>query len=466
MFVGRKKELVQFKKFFSGDSFQTMLLYGRRRVGKTELIKQVLKDLDFTKIYYEAKEVSLSLNLLSLENCLKKALSLSPYIHFSSLEEAFEAVFIEAKKRKIVLVLDEFSYFPIMDNVESADSSLANVIDKYKGDDCHLKLVVSGSYINVLTKMIEKNRPLHGRFTSTIYLKEFDYYDASLFFPNYSCEEKFETYCCFSGLPYVLSLIDQNKSVEENIKELYCEPNNILDLFVRDTLLGEVSKVDNLNAILSLIGQGKTKYNDLLAVLGKNSRIEYALEKLVIMNLIKKNYPINQKSNKKLTSYSFKDNLLFFYYRYIFFAQNSREIQGSEVFFNENIKENLQKEYLPKLFEKVSKEFLIRRNKKGLLDMPFSEIGNYYYNDRYNKKNVQFDVVTLDKKGYISYECKYMKHPISMSTIREEETQTKKSNLLFYRLGFISKSGFDIEINRDKYNLYSLDDFYNKELEV
>ena len=464
MFIGRTKELEQLKRFLSGDDFQTLLLYGRRRVGKSELIKKALEDSDAPVLYFEAKEVSLALNLQSLEKKIKEALSLPSFIHFSSLEEAFEAVFEEAKKRKIVFALDEFTYLPISTNGENADASLAHVIDEYKGDACHLKLIVSGSYVDVMTKMIEKNRPLHGRFTSTLLLKEFDYYEASLFFPAYSAEEKFKAYSCFSGLPYILSLVNPHQSVEENVKELYCKPDTILDLFVHETISAEMSKVEHLNTILSLIAVGKTKYIDLLAVLGKDARIEYALDKLVKMDVIQKNYPINEKTNKKLTFYSFKDPLLAFFYRYIFSADSYRQLQGEDIFFRENIQEDLMKYYWPKMFEEVAKEFLIRKNRKGTNDLPFSEIGTYFYNDRNNRKNLQFDVVTKDKRGYISYECKYTNKPLDKSVLKEERQQTAISPLPFYRLGFISKAEFSKDFAGDKDDiLYTLDDFYRED---
>ena len=462
MFVGRTKELEQLKRFLSDDDFQTLLLYGRRRVGKSELIKEALKDSDAAVLYFEAREVSPVLNLQSLEKKIKETLSLPSFVHFASLEEAFEAIFVEAKKRKIVFALDEFTYLPILTNGENADASLAHVIDEYKGDSCHLKLIVSGSYVDVMTKMIEKNRPLHGRFTSTLLLKEFDYYEASLFFPEYSAEEKFKAYSCFSGLPYVLSLMNPHQSVEDNIKELYCKPDTILDLFVHETISAEMNKVEHLNTILSLIASGKTKHIDLLSVLGKEARIEYALDKLVNMDIIQKNYPINEKTNKKLTFYSFKDPLLAFFYRYIFSADTYREVQGEEVFFRENIQEDLAKYYLPKMFEEVAKEFLIRKNKRGTNDIPFSEIGTYFYNDRYNRKNLQFDVVTKDKNGYISYECKYMNKPLDRSILKEEQQQTAASSLPFYRLGFIAKEGFSEDFyEKGNYILYTLEDFYH-----
>lgn len=131
MFVGRKEELGILSELLEGDDFKVCLIYGRRRVGKSELIKEATKKIDGLLLPFEAKEVVLPLNIRALENLLKEKLSLPSYVHFSNLEEVFEAVFSEAMKQKIVLVLDEFSYLPL-GGEDGADASLAKVIDKYR----------------------------------------------------------------------------------------------------------------------------------------------------------------------------------------------------------------------------------------------------------------------------------------------------------------------------------------------
>jgi len=459
MFVGRKEELGILSELLEGDDFKACLIYGRRRVGKSELIKEATKKIDGLLLPFEAKEVVLPLNIRALENLIKEKLSLPSYVHFSNLEEAFEAVFSQAMKQKIVLVLDEFSYLPL-GGEDGADASLAKVIDKYRNTQCHLKLIVSGSYVDMLEKMIEKNRPLHGRFDQALKIKEFDYYDASLFFPDYSAEEKFKAYACFSGLPYALSLCDPKKSVEENIIRLYCRPDSILDLFVKETVNAEVSKVEGLNSVLALIGRGKRKFSDILSVLGKDARPEYALEKGVGLGILTKVTPINEPDNRKLTFYSFQDNLLHFYYRYILSSFASRDLMGPENYFREVIKEDLETQYLPLLFEEVSKEFLIRKNREGKIKPPFYQIGTYSYNDKTNRVNFPFDVVTKDKTGFTSYECKYRKEPIGEEVAKEEESQTGSSLLPFYRLGYISKTGFTESFQQKNKLGYSLEDFY------
>ena len=93
-----------------------------------------------------------------------------------------------------------------------------------------------------------------------------------------------------------------------------------------------------------------------------------------------------------------------------------------------------------------------------------TKIGSYSFNDAKHKMNREFDVVTKDEKGYISYECKFTNRPVDIGIINEEERQTKELNIQFYKLGFISKNGFNDDIVKDKYNLFDLNDMYNKNL--
>lgn len=108
----------------------------------------------------------------------------------------------------------------------------------------------------------------------------------------------------------------------------------------------------------------------------------------------------------------------------------------------------------------MSREFILKATFKGLIKTPLMDIGTYFFNDPKNKINREFDVVTLDKNGYISYECKYSDRPIDLKVIEEEEEQVKNLNIDFYKLGFISKAGFDEEVDKSKYNCFSLSDFY------
>lgn len=198
-----------------------------------------------------------------------------------------------------------------------------------------------------------------------------------------------------------------------------------------------------------------------MAMGGGKTSPDYALKKLMDLEIVRKVTPINDKNNKKKTFYRFSDNLMEFYYRYIYRHKSSNSILSPEDFFLNFVKEDLYKSYLPKKFEEIAGEFLLRKSNAHELTPLIYDLGTYFHDDRKKRSNTQFDLVTKDQKGYIAYECKYSDHPIGLSVIAEEERQIIDSGLDVYKLGFISKKGFTDEVDHEKYNLFSLPEFYD-----
>ena len=133
---------------------------------------------------------------------------------------------------------------------------------------------------------------------------------------------------------------------------------------------------------------------------------------------------------------------------------------NAEDFYNKFIKTDLYNSLVPVEFENIVKQFLLIQNKNKKITPAFSKIGTFWYDDKKNKINGQFDLVTLDENGYIFYEVKYTKDPIDSKVINEEINQLSKLGISYYKLGFISKTGFKITTKND-YILISLEDIYN-----
>jgi hypothetical protein len=370
-------------------------------------------------------------------------------------------VFEKAQERRILLVIDELPF--IINENPSFISDLRDLIDEYKMST-PMKLILSGSYVDTMRNLNDGNSETYGRFTSIIELKSFDYFDSANFYPNYSDEDKLLMYSVFGGVAFFNSLIDNKLSAIENIKRLIIAPNSILQLEIKHTICAETSKVPLVNSVIELIGRGVKKYSDIKQHLSlkKDSSVnpDYLIKKLIDLEIIEKSVPINDKNNKKKISYIFKDNLMEFYYRYLFRNKSMNATLSTDDFYSEIVEEDLKRSFLPAKFEKVAKEFLIRASQKHLLQPVIYEIGTYSFDDAKNKINRQFDVVTLDKKGYIAYECKYTKEKIGDAVINEESAQIHNSGLPIYKLGFIAKSGFNDNITSENFNLFQLSDFY------
>ena len=459
MFIGRQKELNELTEKLGNTRFESVLLYGRRRIGKTELIKEAAKTFDGTYIYYECKRSLLGDNIEGFNAALRRSLKIN--FTFQTIKDALAYVFEYAKNNRVLLVIDEFPF--LWETLPVIVSDIRDLIDEYKSQT-DMKFILSGSYVDVMKSLNDGGSETYGRFTSIIALKAFDYYDASMFYPNYSDEDKILMYSVFGGVAFFNSLIDSSKPALDNIKRLLIEPYSILQLEIEYTIAAETSKIPAVNSVVELIGRGVTKYTDLVNGLttknGSKVNPDYLIKKLIDLEIIEKVVPINEKGNKKKIFYRFHDNLMEFYYRYIYRNKNMNSVLSADDFYSEVIAADLREQYLPTKFEGISKEFLIRANKANRISPLIYEIGTYSFDDARNKINRQFDVVTLDKIGYISYECKYTDKPVGNAVINEEVYQCASSNLSFYRLGFISKSGFTDDVDRSKYNLFELSEFY------
>jgi len=462
MFIGRENELKEIRELLGNHDYQGIFIYGRRRVGKTELIAQALSDTPYRQLSFEFRKTTLIGNLNLFVPYVKRFFN-DEYVAFDSFDSLFDYLLSKSVDEEYVLVMDEFSF--LLNEDFSVESSLAAAIDKYKSKS-KIHLLISGSHVGLMEKMISKNAHSYGRFNHIIPLRPFDYYTSSLFYPNYSAEDKIMLYSVFGGVPYFNSLIDTSKSALENILDLFVKEDSICEREVNDIIIAETSKMPLMNELLLALVRGKHKYKDIESVFLSQGygRPDYLLDKLIDMDFIDKRYPINDEGNKKRTRYCIKDHLIDFYYRYLFIAQTRALRRNPEFYFNHFIKEDFFHDYIPHKFEDISKEFLIRMNLLEKINPPFIKLGEYYFDNPKMKINRQFDIVTMDQKGYIAYECKYRNSPIDQGDINEEISQTMNlPDICFYRLGFISKSGYTDTVERQLYNTFTLDDFYLSE---
>ncbi|BAK48488.1 predicted ATPase of the AAA superfamily [Clostridium sp. SY8519] len=456
-FYGREAELKKLKRMYAKDTMSVGLIYGRRRIGKSELIKQSLKECSERSIYFECKKTTEMNNVESLCELLAEIYHF-PKPSFRNIEELLEYLFAGAKEEPVILILDEYPY--LREVVKGLDSILQSLIDKYR-ETSKIHFIICGSYVDVMKNLLERENPLYGRIDLTIDLGQMDYYDSALFYSSFSEEDRVRLYSVFGGIPYYNRLIDSELSVKENIIELIAEPGARLENEVAMYLSSEISKITNANEVFETLAKGYSRYSDILSQshVSSGPTLVDVLDKLIRMEVVTKEAPINDENNKRKAGYFIIDNLSLFYYRYIFRYQSQRNIMDPEMFYERYIARDFAESYVPHIFERVCRQYLIRRNRKGLMEEPFERIGKYYYNDPINHRNGEFDVVTEDSKGYIFYEAKFREAPLSASRIREEIHQVENTGLKCYRYGFISRSGFDAEPDENMIFI-SIEDLY------
>ena len=457
MFYGREAERKKLNTMFHSDGQKISLIYGRRRIGKSELIKQVLKGTDLKSIYYECKQTTEQNNVDSLSELIGEAFNF-PKPAFENIENLLRFLFKSSEQKPLILVLDEYSY--LRENVKGLDSILQSVIDSYK-DTSKIKLIICGSYVDTMKALLAKQNPLYGRIDLTINLKPMDYYDSALFYSDFSDEDKVRLFSVFGGIPYYNRLIDAQKSVRENIIDLIASPGARLENEVSMYLNSEISKITNANEVFEALAKGFSRYKDLLnqSNVSSGPALVDILDKLIRMDVVAKEAPINDENNRKKSGYFISDNLSLLYYKYIFRNISRMNLMDSDIFYDKYIAADFETKYVPKIFENICRQYLIRKNRKGLMDEIFEKIGKYYYDDPIEKKNGEFDIVTLDDNGYIFYESKFRKEPITESMIQNEIRQVQQTGLKCYKYGFFSKTGFLCEQKEDRI-LIDLNELY------
>ena len=456
-FYGREQQQKKLKRVLVKNELQVVLIYGRRRVGKSELIKQCLLSEDVPKLNYECKQTTELNNVESLSTLISENFGL-PALGFGSMETLLDYLFQRAEKEQLILVLDEYPY--LRETVTGIDSILQSLIDRYK-DTTHLKLVLCGSYVEIMKSLLARENPLYGRVVLAMDLKPMDYYESAMFYPSFSSEDKVRLYSVFGGIPYYNRLIDPALSVRENIQELISAPGARLENEVSMYLKSEISKIANANEVFEALSKGFSKYSDLLSQshVSSGPTLVDVLEKLIRMEVVEKQAPINDADNRRKSGYFIVDNLSLFYYRYIFRFLSQRNVLDEDVFYDRYINEDFETQYVPRIFENICKQYLIRQNRAGKIEPPFDKIGKYYYDDPKTRSNGEFDTVTEDPLGYIFYESKFRREPVSLAMIHEEIKQVQTTGLNCYKYGFFSRSGFQCEPT-DHMIFIHLDDLY------
>lgn len=456
-FVGRTEQRKKLHRMLEGERQTVSLIYGRRRVGKSELIKQVLRESDIPGIYYECKQTTEWNNVDSLAVLIAGEFHL-PKPTFGNMEEVLDFLFQRSCQNSLIFVLDEYSY--LRDCVKGMDSILQSLIDKYH-DRSRIRLILCGSFVDVMQSLLFVENPLYGRVDLTINLKPMDYFESALFYPAFSDEDKVRLYSVFGGIPYFNRLIDPGLTVRENITELIAAPGARLENEVSMYLRSEISRPINANEVFDALSRGFSKYSDILSQshVSSGPAMVDVLDKLIRMEMVERQAPLNDENNRKKVNYRIVDNLSLFYYRYIFRYLSQMNVMEPETFYDRYIKEDFETQYVPHIFEIICKQYLIRLNRRGLLEEPFEKIGKYYYDDPIRKRNGEFDIVTRDAKGYIFYEAKFRREPVSAEMIRAEIRQVEERGFSCYKYGFFSRAGFTAK-QEGNLILITLEDMY------
>ena len=438
-FIGRTEELRRIRKAL-GAPAGAVLLYGKRRVGKTTLIKEALKKIDAVKILYTCMPIEMEKNAEALSSTVLNELGLAP-LSFKDFPSLFK--FLSTRNEKIVIVLDEYQDLKQKADSDYVDSLFRTIIDNL-GEN--ISILLSGSSIRVMSALNKSDNPLYERFSEEISLKELTYLEASEFYPECSVRDKIIYYSVFGGMPLLNQKVDPTLSVRKNIIKLFADPNGIAYSYAKSVADIEIASINDAFIIISRIGNGKLRYSEIASMLANDSsrkQLSRTLKALIDSELIRKRYPINS-DNKKHVFYELSSNSLRFYFTYLLNLEGSLEI-SNKVFFEHYIEPSLNT-FVSYRFEDIACSWFSILSKKEKRN-DILRIGSYWYNDPKNRKNGEFDVALETKTGYEIYECKFLEQPVSISLIKDEKRKAEEiEGIRIARFGMISSSGFEDKV--------------------
>ena len=442
MFYGRERELRQLREEINKQGQKSaVLIYGKRRVGKSTLIREAAKSFHGVVINFLCVSSTWEGNLDLLGRSVCQALDL-PSIRFETIFDLMS--YLGSLDQPILLILDEYSYLKQTRKQNEVDSYLQNVIDHMASNT---KLILCGSYITMMKELLEEGNPLFGRFTLIQHLREFDYYDAAAFYPDLSVQDKVAYYAVFGGSPYVLSNLNYQESIEENIKKVLLPETSIIRSHIENIMLKEIQKSFDIR-ILEVLGNGKKRYSEISAILRNHETglLEKQLKNLLNMETIQKTEPINRPDDARKRFYEITDNLMRFYFAFMFANSGSIARIGEEQFYFTRIQASLR-QFISRRLEGIALQYFRRMSGRAPFD-DLIDYGTFWYDDPVHHRNGEFDCVVKKTNGLFDfYECKYYDHPMKITECEEEEAQVQevmnRYPKMIDRIGFICTGGFE-----------------------
>ena len=438
MFIGRERELASLNQLYTSERFEFVVIYGRRRVGKTALINRFIKEKN--AIYFMGVESNAKQNLENFSrNILEYGAGIQAETAFLSFQAALEYVFRLSEKERLILAIDEYPY--VARASKSLASTLQLLIDKYK-DTSKLMLILCGSSMSYMEdQVLAYKAPLYGRRTAQMKIQPFDFADTCRYFRDFSEEDQALIYGIVGGTPQYLLQINDRLSVEENIKNTFLNPISSMFEEPENLLKQEVREPALYNAIITAIATGASRMGEISTKVGEDTSVcSTYLKNLISLGLIRKETPYGEKSSRK-SIYSIDDNMFRFWYRFV--PENYSVIaRGASDLAYKRIRPNLP-DYMGQVFEEICRQYLWKLLLSGESPVEFKELGRWWGNDPSARSQTEIDIMgEQDKETALFGECKWTNEKVDTGVL---ETLMKRSQLFPYknvRLYLFAKNGF------------------------
>lgn len=462
MFYCRNNELDKMNRRYYADKFECIVIYGRRRIGKTSLINEFCRDKK--TIYFSALDITSRENLRTLSKaiyaCENEDSSLAP--EFQSFDAAFDKISKLAQDERLVFVIDEYPYLA---RAEQAISSMLQHLIDHVWSNSRLYLILCGSSMSFMEyQVLGYESPLYGRRTAQFKIEALTYKETAVFNPDLSVFDNALIYGITGGVPHYINKLDVADDIDEALKEnvferssyLFEEPENLLKQELRETGV--------YNSIITAIAEGASRLNEIATKTGLETGVcSKYISVLMDLGIVKKETPFTEKNGKK-TIYMLADNFFRFWYRFV--PQNiAAIISGRIEYVYDNVIKKYFSDYMGLVFEKMCQQYLLYY---ADLSVNITGIGQWWGTDNMKKKQVQIDIVgeLLEEGEYVIGSCKYRNELIGVDEyklLREYSGVFGKG--IRYHYYIFSKSGFTEELKtlaaKGEVRLVTLEEMYS-----
>ena len=446
-FVNRRKELETLRKEYSRKEASFMVIYGRRRVGKTALIKEFCKDK--RSIMFLATEENETENRNAFKDAVAEALdhTLLREAQVTRWETIFDSVAGECDKAKdrLILVMDEFQY---LGKANPAFPSILMKIWDEKLKDKNIMLILCGSLINMMTsQVLNYDSPLYGRRTAQIRLQQIAFEHYKEFMPEESQDSQILHYAVTGGVPKYIELFEHTEDIYEGIRDNILSDTSFLYEEPTFLLQKEVTEIGSYFTILKTIAAGNHKLGKIAGVMEvkQTSLVKY-LKILIELDLLEREVPVTEENPEKSKKglYFIKDNFIKFWFQFIYPNKGLLEA-GREEYVFQKIKHNFIDNHVSYVYENICREKMWTQPEFS--NISFNRVGRFWGN-----QDVEIDIVAYDSFGkeIIFGECKYSVNPKDVDILYNLEQKSvyvdwKKNDRKEYYCIY-SRSGFTKEL--------------------
>lgn len=436
-FVNRQDELSFLKRARRGGGFQFIPIYGRRRIGKTRLVQEFIKDKK--AIYFLADSVSESEQLRNLGRIVGEYFKDSILMDagFRDWYQFFS--YIKEKRERLIVVIDEFPY--LVGSNPAISSIFQKGIDEYL-KKTNLFLILMGSSIGMMEKEVLFHKaPLYGRRTASMEVKEMPFNALKDFFSGRTFDELVKIYAVFGNVPAYIEKLNPKHDIFANIAKLILDKGTFLYNEIEYILREELREPRNYFVILRAIAQGKRKLSEIINETGfEKSLVSRYLDILRGLRFVEKDIPVTEKIPEKSKQglYRLHDKFFGFWFKYVFPNRSRLEI-GRADYILKIIKDSFE-HHVSMVYEDVCLDLCKNLMAKGL--MQYTIIGKWW------SRSEEIDIIALDEETGTAYfgECKWSNKKVGEDIYRE---LVRKSGLVDWhkakrkdRFILFSKSGF------------------------